>query len=535
VFTCGFTPLPNKVCTISAGVAKISFLGFLIASTVNRWDFEVFALKGLDYRTANAITGLSLAGLARAVAWVGMQFLSHPLSRIAAIVSAHCKPLTIYRKDTKMMAREIRSLVVVALFAFLALPGPAFAFSGVGTGTEINPYIITNVEELQQMKTNLDAYYELGNDVDASETYTWNEGRGFGPVGNHPSPFTGVFDGQGHRIKALHINRPSDTGVGLFGYTSDAEISRIGLIDADVYGNYFVGSLVGGCRDGSVVSNCYAAGQVTISASGSSDAKSGGLVGACGRSTISQCYSAVNVTALSSRYQIGGLCGYLRALAGDPPALIINCYSAGTVTSNGWKVGGLLGDADGRNAKVSMCYSVAKVTGTHKKGLVGFNFRSPTIEDSYWDKEASTCSSSRGGAGKTAEEMMQQATFANWDFVNVWDLLENESYPSLLKEVDSGMAVVNNIEHLIREKVEQWKKIDVLLRKEQRAYRALDEMLRSGDYGNLGYSGIVTAREEIYSVIQQDEQLKQAMEYSIERLESALVALGFELVPEASD
>jgi len=43
-------------------------------------DFEVFALKGLDYRTANAIIGLSLAGLARAVAWVGMQFLSHPLS-----------------------------------------------------------------------------------------------------------------------------------------------------------------------------------------------------------------------------------------------------------------------------------------------------------------------------------------------------------------------------------------------------------------------------------------------------------------------
>lgn len=433
-----------------------------------------------------------------------------------------------------MMVREIRSLVVVALFAFLALPGPAFAFSGVGTGAEINPYIITNIEELQQMKNDLDAYYELGNDVDASETYTWNEGRGFEPVGNHTSPFTGVFDGRGRTIKALHINRPSDTGVGLFGYTSGAEISRIGLIDADVCGNYYVGSLVGGCRDGSVVSNCYAAGQVTISESGSSDAKSGGLVGACGRSTISQCYSAVNVTALSSRYQIGGLCGYSRARSDDPPALIINCYSAGTVTSNGYKVGGLLGDADGRNSTVSKCYSVGRVNGSHKKGLVGFNYRSPTIEDSYWDKEASTCSSSYGGAGKTAAEMVQQATFANWDFVNVWDLPENESSPSL-KEVDSGMVVVNNIEHLIREKVEQWKKIDVLLSKEQKAYRALDEMLNSGDYGHLDYSGIVTAREEIYSVIQQDEQLKQAMEYSIKRLESALVALGFELVPEASD
>jgi len=97
------------------------------------------------------------------------------------------------------------------------------------------------------------------------------------------------------------------------------------------------------------------------------------------------------------------------------------------------------------------------------------------------------------------------------------------------------MVVVNNIEHLIREKVEQWEGIDVLLRKEHRAYRALDEMLRSGNYGDLGYSGIVTARDEIYSAILQDEQSKQAIEYSIKRLESALRALGFELVPEASD
>lgn len=36
VFACGFTPLPYKVCTISAGVAVINFPMFLIASTVSR-------------------------------------------------------------------------------------------------------------------------------------------------------------------------------------------------------------------------------------------------------------------------------------------------------------------------------------------------------------------------------------------------------------------------------------------------------------------------------------------------------------------
>ncbi len=46
VFTCGFTPLPYKVCTISAGVAKINFFGFLIASTISR-SARFFLVAGL--------------------------------------------------------------------------------------------------------------------------------------------------------------------------------------------------------------------------------------------------------------------------------------------------------------------------------------------------------------------------------------------------------------------------------------------------------------------------------------------------------
>jgi len=46
VFTCGFTPLPYKVCTITAGVAEINFVGFLIASTVSR-SARFFLVAGL--------------------------------------------------------------------------------------------------------------------------------------------------------------------------------------------------------------------------------------------------------------------------------------------------------------------------------------------------------------------------------------------------------------------------------------------------------------------------------------------------------
>lgn len=46
VFTCGFTPLPYKVCTITAGIAKISFFWFIIASAVSR-SARFFLVAGL--------------------------------------------------------------------------------------------------------------------------------------------------------------------------------------------------------------------------------------------------------------------------------------------------------------------------------------------------------------------------------------------------------------------------------------------------------------------------------------------------------
>ena len=46
VFTCGFTPLPYKVCTISAGIAEISFIGFLTASAISR-SARFFLVAGL--------------------------------------------------------------------------------------------------------------------------------------------------------------------------------------------------------------------------------------------------------------------------------------------------------------------------------------------------------------------------------------------------------------------------------------------------------------------------------------------------------
>jgi hypothetical protein len=324
--------------------------------------------------------------------------------------------------------KRSKSIIVLtmALPVFLVLCRPALAFSGSGSGTEAVPYVITTVQQLQEMQNELDACYELGNDIDAADTKTWNGGQGFLPVGTTLNPFTGTFDGQEHVITSLFINRPTTNEVGLFGYIGDgAVVCNVGLAEVDITARINSGSLVG-YSTGSTVCNSWSSGSVQ----GSHDyqMRLGGLIGvSAGVDTyVYQCFSSANVTATGGAHQVGGLAGY-----NGHGSIMSDCYATGNV-SGYWKVGGLVGDntdsADG--GYIARCYSTGRVTGGGG-GLVGYNWLSGRTYDSYWDKQTSGKSSSHGGAGRTTAEMMQQATFVNWDFVEVWGIIENLSYPFL--------------------------------------------------------------------------------------------------------
>jgi hypothetical protein len=107
-----------------------------------------------------------------------------------------------------------------------------------------------------------------------------------------------------------------------------------------------------------------------------------------------------------------------------------DCYATGDVSAY-WKVGGLVGDNPyPEGGYITRCYSTVRFTGIGG-GLVGFNYNGGVTYDSYWDIQTSGKTSSHGGTGKQTADMMQQATFVNWDFVDVWDITENESYPFL--------------------------------------------------------------------------------------------------------
>lgn len=271
------------------------------------------------------------------------------------------------------------------------------SFSGAGSGTEDDPYIITNVYQLQEMNYDLDAWYELGNDIDASETETWNGGKGFVPIGDYDNKFTGHFDGKGHKITNLYINlRDVASYTGLFGCADTAsEIKNIGLVDVDIAGNRDVGGLVG--LNYGVITNCYATGGVSGGDYGDIS-HTGGLVGSNYYGTISNCYATGSVI----NWWVGTTGGFVgKNYSGGT---ITNSYSTGDVLGFWSTVGGFAGRNEG------VCNSC------------------------FWDKETSRQSTSAGGEGKTTAEMKQEVTFTNWDFDTVWGIIEGQDYP-FLREV----------------------------------------------------------------------------------------------------
>ena len=161
---------------------------------------------------------------------------------------------------------------------------------------------------------------------DTGDAYN-NSGNGFEPIGSDTSQFATTFKGNGHLISNLFIKRTSTDDVGLFGaFNGTARVESVGLKNAYVYGNEYVGSLVGTNRG-------------TVAASWSGGAVLGtryvgGLVGDIINGTIAASYSHASAHASMSSGSafVGGLNGRARGSAGGT-ARVIASYSTGAITA----------------------------------------------------------------------------------------------------------------------------------------------------------------------------------------------------------
>ena len=286
------------------------------------------------------------------------------------------------------------------------------AASGMGCASTCIGYELT-------VNIDLDTDGDGNIGSDTGDAYN-NAGAGWVPIGGFPvsERYTAVFNGNGHTITNLFINRGSNTlPTGLFTFVgAGARVESLGITAANVTGNNYVGALAG-YNVGEIVA-VYTAGSVTASAG----SYAGGLVGQQTTSgTIHSSYSTASVTGQAN---VGGLVGQAAAGTG---ASITNSYSTGQV-------------------------SRSSGTATTIGGLIGAVAMGFTASASYWDSTTSGCVSggtsgcttSAAGTTQTTSALQSPTGYtgiyaawnANLDGVtgadDPWDFRGSSAYPALI-------------------------------------------------------------------------------------------------------
>lgn len=211
-------------------------------------------------------------------------------------------------------------------------------------------------------------------------------------IGTESNCFYGCFDGNGYAVRGIYINT-QESFQGLFGFGKCSVIANLGVAESYIYGNKYVGGVVGESAMGGSVTNCYNAGSVT------GNEYVGGVVG-WKYGAVTDCYNAGSVTG--NEY-VGGVIGFngysnsivtdcyntgkvngnrsVGGVVGDNYGTVINCYNTGNVTGNK-DVGGVIGDNGGT---VTDCYNTNIIAGNKcVGGVVGYGWRDDsTVADCY--------------------------------------------------------------------------------------------------------------------------------------------------------
>lgn len=330
---------------------------------------------------------------------------------------------------------------------------------GGGHGIADDPYQIWTAEHMNAIGANpgdWDKHFKLMADIDLG-AFIGARGKTFQMIGVHSSygqPFSGVFDGNGKAISNFTVTGSDAASQGLFGAVqgTNAEIKNLRLVAVNVNAETrnIVGALVGYLHSGSI-SNCRVQG-------GSVSAMTwvGGLVGICG-GTIVNCSSSASVSV--SEGIAGGLIGFGEktstvtasfatghvsgraisgGLIGENNGTIDNCYSTGQVSATKSMAGGLVASVGYPDGTIRNCYSTGRVSAQSPVGgLLGVG-GGASVTGSFWDRQTSGQATSAGGTGKTTTEMKRAATFAGWDFENIWTIREGVDYPKLRWAEPSG-------------------------------------------------------------------------------------------------
>jgi len=240
--------------------------------------------------------------------------------------------------------------------------------------------------------------------------------------------FGGTFDGGNYLLSGVTVTLgvANTVGNGFFGAVGpQGSVRNLHLTAASVKGHNATGGVVGYCA-GSLY-NCSVAGEVT-----STGGRIGGLCGELAAGgAVTGCFSNVQT---GGNAEVGGFIG-----ATGAESKVSDCYAMGRVTAidspftdGPARIGGFIGTQNG--GEVHSCYSyievytqvAARVVG----GFIGYNdgalvncYYNQEATSNWKDIDANVDEELYQVTGCTVEEMLEQETYAGWDFVNTWDML----------------------------------------------------------------------------------------------------------------
>lgn len=224
-----------------------------------------------------------------------------------------------------------------------------------GEGTEDEPYLISNLEELEYFRDDVnggsrykDEYVKLTADINMSSKYSKNKSS-WEPIGNYENSFNGFFDGNENKITGLYIlaseiENSSVVSYGLFGAIGGKATIKKLYVEGEVHADktndiYGVAGIVGYVKNGDeytnyCIENCESA--VSVEAARNSTysfytgytSYAGGIVGGQGKYAnvkIKNCKNTGSIKGAGS--YVGGIVSYV-----NDRSTVENCINTGSVT-----------------------------------------------------------------------------------------------------------------------------------------------------------------------------------------------------------
>ena len=290
--------------------------------------------------------------------------------------------------------------------------GQLYWFAGLVNGTltdgtaqnlKANAVLTADITVNEDLLTSINAD-EDGNVTNGSSFKAWR------PMGmadeNGEGYYKGIFDGNGHSISGLYVNRDEAADdvhiwfkscIGLFGYYSGVT-RNLSVLDSYMRGEDCIGGIFG-YNDGGTIQNCYSAATVC------GDSYIGGICGRSeGDSIIENCYNTGYVYGTTR--SIGGICG-------DNYSTIESCYNIGIVNGE-FNVGGIVGVSSGLGNTIWIkdCYNRGNVIGDTKDiggigGYIGYSL----VENCYSQATVSGNTNVGGICGNSNKVDFQNAYY----------------------------------------------------------------------------------------------------------------------------